>query len=119
MPIDDAGKLEKLKIEVYDNVARSGQGTDTFEVMFNPSSITIQHRNVFRGQPGQGSSSQRADYAYTQSQTIQLELIIDGTGVTDVGLINILGKTKSVTERVNEFLDKCFHREGGIHEPKF
>ena len=116
---DKSGKLEKLKIEVYDNVERSGRAGDTFEVMFNPASITTQHQNVFQRLPGQGSSSQRTRYKYTKSQEIRLELIFDGTGVTEIGLLNIFGKTKSVSDRVTEFLDLCFYRDGELHEPKF
>ena len=116
---DTSGKLEKLKIEVYDDKQRSGRPSDTFEVMFNPASITTQHHNVFQRKSGQGSSSQNLFYQYTQSQDIQLELVFDGTGVTEVGLLNIFGKTKSVSDRVKEFLDLCFYRDGTLHEPKF
>ena len=39
-------KLEKLKINVYGKVGRSGSPKDTFEVMFNPESYSLKYENV-------------------------------------------------------------------------
>jgi LysM repeat protein len=87
--------------------------------MFNPASFTMQHRNVFQGGSGLGSSGQSLHYKYTESRDIRLALIIDGTGVTEIGLLNIFGKTKSVSDRVKDFLKLCLDRDGKLHEPKF
>ncbi len=119
MAIDNSGKLEKLKIQIYDDVDREGSPSETFEVMFNPASLTTQYHNVFRTCAGHGSNGQTASYIYTKSQDLQLELIIDGTGVTDIGLLNIFGQTKSVAKQVEEFLKLCFLRDGDKHQPKF
>lgn len=118
MAIEKSGKLEKLRIQIYCDRERSGKPVETFVVPFNPASITIRHQNVYRARPGQGSSSQRANYAYTRSQSIDLELIFDGTGVSDVGVNKILGGD-SVKDTVSKFLNLCFVRSGKLHEPKF
>ena len=65
MPIEKSGKLEKLKIEAYDNDNRSGNIIGTFEVMFNPNSVTMQHQTIYEGDPGLGNSTHKAKYKYS------------------------------------------------------
>lgn len=119
MATNDSGKLEKLKIHAYNDPDRSDSAGDPFEVMFNPASITIQHQNVYKHNAALGKEFQPTNFRYTQPKEIQLELVIDGTGVTAIGVLNIFGKTKTVADQVTEFLELCFHRDGELHEPKY
>jgi hypothetical protein len=116
----DSFKLQKLKINVYGNRLRIGLPQDTFTVMFNPTSISMKHENKFQKLQGINTSGRKAMYSHSQSDSLTLDLIIDGTGVTDFGLTNWIGKgTKSVSEQIDNFLTLCFHMDGEIHEPKF
>lgn len=112
-------KLEKLQILVFGNRLRAGLPQDTFEVMFNPTSFSMKHENVFQRYQGINTSSRRAMFSHGRSERLSLELLIDGTGVTDFGLLSLFGATPSVTEQVDKFLELCFHMDGDIHEPKF
>lgn len=113
-------KLEKLKIRVYGNRLRAGLPKSTFEVMFNPTSLSTRHRNVYHQLPGINSGGQRATYAHTAAEVLNLRLVIDGTGVTDFGLTKLIGRgTASVAKQIDEFLAACFYVDGDIHEPKF
>ncbi|NEO00298.1 MAG: hypothetical protein F6K50_34020 [Moorea sp. SIO3I7] len=49
-------KLEKLKIRVYKDGKRTGKGEDTFEVMFNPESYSLQYGNVYQKKQGLNTS---------------------------------------------------------------
>ena len=61
-----------------------------------------------------------AKYSYSYSNEIKLDLVLDGTGVTDYGLATLLGfGTKTVSEQIDQFLSMCFHMDGSLHEPKF
>jgi hypothetical protein len=88
--------------------------------MFNPDSISMRHENKFQRLQGINTSGRRAMYAHTQAEQLRLDLILDGTGVTDYGLATLFGfGTPSVSEQIDEFLNLCFHMDGEIHEPKF
>ena len=106
--------VEKLKIISYEEQERNPGGIP-FEVMFNPDSISVSHVNQYskkRGSPPR--------YQYSRSKKLSLNLVFDGTGVTDFGITKLLGMgTKSVTEQINRFLSLCFHLVGKIHEPKY
>ncbi len=112
-------KLHKLKINVYKERSRDFP-QDTFTVMFNPSSIFMRHENKFQKLQGTNTSGRRAIYSRSQSDKLNLELILDGTGVTDYGLTTLLGfGTATVSEQIDTFLKLCFHMDGAIHEPNF
>lgn len=113
-------KLEKLKINVYGNRLRIGLPQDTFTVMFNPASVSMRHENVFHKLQGINTSGRRAMYSHSRSDQLKLELVLDGTGVTDFGLASLVGLgSKSVADQIDDFLKLCFHMDGEIHEPKF
>jgi LysM repeat protein len=120
MALTNLFKLEKLKIHVYGDRPRTGWPADTFEVMFNPTSFSMRHENVFYKYQGLNTSGKRAMYAHSHSDRLSLSLVFDGTGVTDYGLTTLLGlDSKTVSEQVEAFLTACFHMDGELHEPKF
>lgn len=120
MPLSLFNKLQKLKINVYDKSTRIGLPDSTFTVMFNPTSISTSHQNKFSRLQGINTKGRVAKYSYSYSNEIKLDLVLDGTGVTDYGLATLLGfGTKTVSEQIDQFLSMCFHMDGSLHEPKF
>ncbi len=120
MSLNLFNKLQKLKINVYGNRLRIGLPQDTFTVMFNPTTISTQHENKFSKLQGINTSGRTAKYAYGRSKEVRLDLVLDGTGVTDFGISTLLGLgTKSVPDQIDQFLNLCFYMDGQIHEPKF
>jgi hypothetical protein len=120
MALKNPFKLHKLKINVYGNRLRIGAPQKTFKVMFNPSSISMHHENKFQKLQGINTSGRRAMYSHGQSEQLNLDLILDGTGVTDYGVSTRFGfHPKTVSEQVDQFLKLCFYMDGDIHEPKF
>jgi nucleoid-associated protein YgaU len=118
MALDNLFKLEKLTIGVYRERERPGLPPDTFEVMFNPESFSMRHESAF--DPEAARRAGRQVYVHTPAQSLSLELIIDGTGVSDYGLTNLLGLgSQSVSEQVTRFLDLCWNMDGELHEPRF
>ena len=106
-------KLQKLKITAYDNRQRT-RNPKTFTVMFNPHSISMRHENKASKQHGHNTKGSAEQYAYTRPAALNLELILDGMGVTDFN-----ASTPAVAEQVKQFMDLCFHMDGKLHEPKF
>ena len=110
--------LQKLKVNVYGNRKRIGLPQSTFTVMFNPTSISVKHANKFSKRQGINTQGRTARYSYTCSDEIKLDIVLDGTGVTDYGITKLFG-TKSVAEQITDFMEMCFYMDGDIHEPKF
>src|SRR5271165_1863241 len=113
-------KLEKLKIKAYEKVTRGAPPTKTFEAMFNPSSLKQSYEIVWGNKELQGlnSSGLQLDYTGTKPPRLDIDLLLDGTGVDQMGIAAI-GGTKTVNDRVKELLDATFTYNGNIHEPNF
>ena len=112
-------KLEKLRITSYAEAER-GSELDHFDVMYNPASYSRRHENVFEELAAIQVSGQAARWTRTPPSTLSLELMLDGTGVGEMGLVSLLGGgPKGVPDQVEKFLTVCLKRDGSIHEPRF
>jgi LysM repeat protein len=113
-------KLEKLKIISYDDSERDSRGKAVvFEVMFNPESISIHHGNTYSSRKPINTPGKET-YIYTDFDRLQLDLVMDGTGVADYGFATLRGAgTPSVAKQIDTFKTLCFHENGEKHQPKF
>ncbi len=113
-------KLEKLKIKAYGKKERSGFPTKTFEAMFNPSSFKQSYEIIWGNKKQQplNSSGLELDYTGSKPRRLDIDLLLDGTGVDQIGVAALLG-SKTVSDRVKDFLDTTFRYNGKIHEPNF
>ena len=120
MALKNPFKLEKLEIWSYKKATRTGFPANIFTVMFNPTSVTMKHGTKFNTQKVLGANGQPVDFIYNPPQALSLELIIDGTGVTDFGITTLVGKgAGSVPDQIDEFLETCYDMDGNIHQPRF
>ena len=118
MSVLDFFKLEKLKVEVYDSPERASKGgkpLDTFSAMFNPEAFTQKYAICFSKKQGLNSTGTELKYVRTLPEDLQIKLLFDGNGVDEMGVFRLT--TKSVEERVREFLKLTMHMYGAIHEP--
>ena len=73
-------KLQRLTIYAWSARARSGITFDKFTVQYNPSSLQMSHQNVFEELQGINTSGREARYSYSRSETLSVDLVIDGSG---------------------------------------
>ena len=118
MAFPDLFKLEKLKIEAFRERARS-TSLGSFEAMFNPTTISQRYANRYAPARGGQGARQVARFANVQPATLNLQLLLDGTGVDQIGLLTLFGKNKTVGDRIDEFLKLCYRMNGDSHEPNF
>src|SRR5438309_1810348 len=111
-------KLEKLKIEVYGNRLRIGLPKDTLKVMFNPESYSLSYENEFSKYQGINTTAKSSEFILSKPADLSLRIIIDGTGVSEQGIITLFNK-KDVNAEVQRFLRATVDVDGDIHEPKF
>jgi len=125
MDLPNPFKLEKLIIEAH-SVKETGDGGEEFTlkgshtVMLNPTSYSQKFTNVFRSEPAADGDKSQTKLGYREQDNLDLELIIDGTGVADFGFQTALGiGSKSVTEQVDELKKLCLEKEPESHHPNF
>src|SRR6187551_1033404 len=120
MAFPDLFKLEKLKIEAFGKRERTAASSlGTFEAMFNPTSITQRYANRFAKGQGTTSGKTVARFATVLPASLQLQLLLDGTGVDQIGLLTLFGKNKTVGDRIDEFMKLCYRMNKDAHEPNF
>ena len=112
-------KLEKLKINAYDNATRSAPPTKTFEAMFNPSSFKESYKTSWKYKEQQAINNSAPELVYTSSdpRRLEIDLLLDGTGVSQMGVMTLLGSNPTVSERIKKFLDVAYKYNGDAHEP--
>lgn len=119
------GKLQKLTIEAYTKRARGTfEHVGSFPAMFNPDSLSQKYEIQYGRNQGLNSSGKTVHYAYSEPRTLNFKLILDGTGVHQMGvhqmsILPFVKPQKSVSEQVQTFMDLTFNMNGTIHEPNF
>jgi hypothetical protein len=116
MAFPDLFKLEKLKIEAFTDSNRQSR-YKTVEAMFNPS--TISQRHSIRYNTMDYATGQVARFQTMLPSTLDVQLLFDGTGVDQIGLLTLFGKNPTVGERIAELVDACYAVDGDIHEPHY
>jgi hypothetical protein len=117
-------KLEKMRIEAFQDVARTKPATPAkLEVMFNPTSYKRKHAITYRParEQSQNSPGRPAQYAYTPPGEAEFKLIFDGTGVSEFGIEHIANVLagKTVSKAIANFEAICLKMDGSTHEPRF
>lgn len=118
MGLGDLFKLEKLTILAFKDRARQPPGLGRFEAMFNPESFTQKYEILYSKHQGMDSSGKPLNYAYSKPADLNLRLVLDGTGVSSMGLAQLLPQTP-VAQRIKDFLALAFEMNGDIHEPNY
>src|SRR4030095_16196248 len=108
MAFPDLFKLEKLKIEAFSTRERTAATSiGTFEAMFNPTTIGQRYANRYSGKGGAtGRHVARLDAVLPA--TLNLQLLLDGTGVDQIGLLTLFGTNKTVGDRIDDFMKLCY-----------
>jgi hypothetical protein len=123
MPLLDRMKLKKLTIKAYEDRKRSkpvkkGTFEGTFEAMFNPTSFSQKYEIQYGYKQAVNSTDKEAVFARSKPRELNIKLILDGTGVHEMGIFRLAGRP-TVSDRVKEFIDLTFRMNGNIHEPNF
>jgi len=112
--LDKLIKLEKLTITPLDPSKGNTIRGDKFKCLFNPSKYSLDYEIGYQcSGPSNKSESQ---FSERINPNLSLELILDGTGVDQIGLAKIFG-TKTVKQQLDQFLKIAFELNGNKHEP--
>jgi len=88
--------------------------------MYNPESVKQSYAIVWGKEQGVGQSSAELVYSRSLPNELNLDLILDGTGVDQPeDLSDVLQKPKPVLDQVKEFLNVVFQYQGELHQPNY
>lgn len=119
MALLDRIKLKKLTIKAYRSKSRSARELiGTYEAMFNPPSFSQKYEIEYGKNQGMNSTNSPVNYARSRPRELSFKLILDETGVNEMGIMK-LGGTRTVADRVKNFVDLTFRMNGDIHQPNF
>jgi len=122
MAFPDLFKLEKLKIFAFTKVARDKSSEiegSPFEAMFNPQTLSQTNSNLFEPGKATGGATQSATFIRTKPSDLRLNLLLDGTGVDQMGLVNLFSDTVTVQDRIDSFLALAYQPQSATHEPSY
>ncbi|MEP5340741.1 MAG: hypothetical protein ABJL44_00075 [Algibacter sp.] len=116
-------KLEKLTIVSSDTEERNGIGKE-FVAMFNPESYLLSYENVYDVLQGINTSARTARYAMSKPKELKIKIILDGSGVSDLGLTPVIRRARGrsnddVYKQVQYFLELTSDMDGKLHEPRY
>ena len=114
MALKNPFKLEKLKVKAYSSRHRSEADLiGTFEAMFNPESFSQKYEIIYGKNQGFNSTGKKVDYSKSKPSYLNLKLILDGTGVNEMGIAQLWWTKESIckSRRVSEpdFPDEWNH----------
>jgi|SRR5882724_2173456 len=114
-------KLEKLKISAFEDVKRTKETEikPAFEAMFNPQSLSQTYGIRYKHGRAVGGATQSATFVREEPSSLRLNLLLDGTGVEDIGLVNLFSSPETVQDRIEHFLAIAYRSQSPTHEPSF
>lgn len=114
MTATSGAELEKLEITAC-SVDESGSlvidENDKYYVMLNPTKYGRQESVRFSDEKALGEIGNRKRYSNKDDEKVDIEIIIDGTGV-------VTGNSGITVESELDALSKMFCYDGDMHEPK-
>ena len=87
--------------------------------MFNPEQLKQKYEIKNVSPTGVSQEASSTVYSLSKPSDLDLELYLDGTGVTDQMLLPPGPAKKTVAERVEEFLAMAYRVNGETHQPNF
>lgn len=109
--MEQNGTLEKIRIETYSDNKYKNKGSEEFVALFNPNKYTLKYEIEQNEKQGAGTSPSAPSFAKMKSQEIDLEFMLDGTGVN--------GETVDVQKKADEFLKAAYEFKGDKHKPRY
>jgi nucleoid-associated protein YgaU len=115
----DIFKLEKLEIEAFSDPERSADVGEPFEAMFNPDSLSEALSIAYRAQPGVNDKTAVNHIAEVLPGHLSVKLLLDGSGVGEIGLLSLFGSAPTVEDQIERFKALAYDVNGDIHAPNF
>jgi hypothetical protein len=115
----NSGNLERMKITAFqdsDFQKKAGE----FMVYINPEKYSHTYQITYNDVQAQGSSGGSPDFNKTPSETVEFELVFDGTGVVPSPTAGVPpASSDGIAKQIDAFKKLVFTFNGNIHSPNF
>jgi nucleoid-associated protein YgaU len=103
-----SGSLEKMQITAYQRKNFTGE-VGSFSVYINPEKYSHSFEICYNDDQAQGSSGGSPDFNRTPSDTVEFELVFDGTGVIPPPIPGVTIYTgDGITKQIEKFMTLVF-----------
>ncbi|MCP3100286.1 tail protein X [Myxococcus sp. K15C18031901] len=114
-----SGSLEKMMVIAYQKSDFTSE-VGRYVVYINPASYSHTFCVKYNDVQAQGSSGGSSEFNRIPPDTVELELVFDGTGVVPSPLPGLMPFTEDgIAEQVAKFKNLVFTYNGNIHSPNY
>jgi hypothetical protein len=114
------GGLEKMKIIAFKDPKFTQQVGEEFFVYMNPEKYSHSYRVCYNNVQAQGASGPSYTFNQIGSETVEFELVFDGTGVLPSKIPGVLPFTDDgIAKQIERFKFLVFTFQGPIHSPYY
>lgn len=114
-----SGSLEKMNVIAYQKSDFTSE-VGRYSVYINPASYSQTYCVKYNDNQTQGSPGGSPDFNRIPADTVELELVFDGTGVVPSPLPGLMPFTDDgIAEQVSKFKNLVFTYNGNIHSPNY
>jgi len=106
----DTSQLTKLTIEAYLDQEQKKPAGLIWRALFNPTELSFSRKNLYQATPSAGTSQPQQSYSGGEPDQVQLDLLLDGTGV--------VASEQTVGERLDALLNFTKY-QGDLHQPYY
>ncbi len=106
----NSGTLEKLKVESWAALERSGESEKTFTAFINPDEFTLNYNVITENRTTPGKNGSPASFLGTAPLELSLKFFLDGTKVT--------GQELDVANKIKEFYEVVGY-DGTNHRTRY
>ncbi|MGK5110799.1 CIS tube protein [Geodermatophilus sp. CPCC 205506] len=92
----DVTQLTKLTIEPYRDQEFTEVAGPPWRTLLNPTELAFSRKNTYQATPSAGSSAPQQSYGGGEPDQVQIDLLMDGSGVIETGV--------SVGEKLDQLL---------------
>ncbi|MBD9166018.1 hypothetical protein [uncultured Parabacteroides sp.] len=107
------GKLQKMKLEAYDNSLMTGSPVASVEVPVNPDNYKLTKDIGHSENKEQGQKDTTVHFNKYEKENLSFSVVFDGTGVIPSTNMN------TVTDKVKELEKVVYNCNNKIHQPNF
>lgn len=82
----DVTQLTKLTIEPYRDQEFTEVAGPPWRALLNPTELAFSRKNTYQATPSAGSSAPQQSYSGGEPDQVQIDLLLDGSGVIETGV---------------------------------
>ncbi len=114
------GGLEKMKITAFKDPKFTQQAGDELTVYMNPAKYSHSYKVCYNKVQAQGANGSLFTFNQIGTETVQFELVFDGTGVIPSKIPGVLPFVEDgITKQIEKFKALVFTFQGSIHSPYY